>query len=94
MTTHEVARVYETLLSAPGLDDAVRIDMKIPRRQLLIINHILNLPAIGKGSELLQHLDGAFFDGLKELGELLLERSALVEFNKKLMRVGSDVQKS
>jgi hypothetical protein len=94
MTTNEVARVYDTLLSAPGMDDGVRIDMRIPRKQLLLLNHILNLPELSKASELLKHLEGGLFDTLKELGNTFLEKSSLVEFNAKFMNVNHEGTKS
>ncbi|MXN91689.1 hypothetical protein GR160_10670 [Flavobacterium sp. Sd200] len=95
MTTNEVARVYDTLLSAPGMDDAVRIDMKIPRKQLLVLNHILNLPDLSKASELLRHLEsGKLFTELRELGNAFLEKSSLVEFNAKFITVHQENNKS
>lgn len=94
MTTNEVARVYDTLLSAPGMDDAVRIDMKIARKQLLLLNHILNLPELAKASELLQHLEGGYFEALKELGSTFLEKSSLVDFNAKFMTLNQGGNKS
>jgi hypothetical protein len=94
MTTNEVARVYDTLLSAPGMEDAVRIDMKIPRKQLLVLNHILSLPDLSKASELLGHLEGELFAGLRELGKTFLEKSSLVEFNAKFMTVNQEGNKS
>ncbi len=87
MNAEERARVYDTLLSAPGMEDAVRIDMKIPRKQLLVLNHILSLPDLSKASELLKHIDGDLFRGLKELGGAFLEKSSLVEFNAKFINV-------
>lgn len=94
MNAEERARVYDTLLSAPGMDDEVRIDIKIPRKHLLLFNHILGLPQLGQASDILKHIDPGFFETMKELGERFLEKAALKDFNAKFMGVNPEGLKS
>ncbi len=37
MTTSEVAKVYETVLSIPGMNEGVKIDVKINRKAVLLL---------------------------------------------------------
>ncbi|MEO5998950.1 MAG: hypothetical protein ABIN89_19425 [Chitinophagaceae bacterium] len=35
--------IYETLLSSPGMNDAVRIDVKLPRKNVLLLAKVIEL---------------------------------------------------
>ncbi|MFP5439042.1 MAG: hypothetical protein ACLGH8_14775 [Bacteroidia bacterium] len=94
MNADEVARVYDTLLSAPGMDDEVRVDMRILRKQLFLLNHILNLPSLVQASELLKYIDKGFYRDLTELGTKFLDKASLTEFNAKFMNVNPQAPKS
>lgn len=37
MTNEEVGRVFETMLSIPGMNENVKIDLKISRKQVLML---------------------------------------------------------
>ena len=41
LTTNDVAKVYETILSIPGMNDTVKIDLKISRRNVLLLNNVI-----------------------------------------------------
>ena len=43
LTTKDVAMIYETLLSSPGMNDAVRIDVKLPRKNVLLLVKVIEL---------------------------------------------------
>ncbi len=36
LTTNDVARVYDTIMSIPGMNEPVKIDIKISRKNVLI----------------------------------------------------------
>ncbi len=41
LTTNDVAKVYDTILSMPGMNETVKIDLKISRRNVLLLNNVL-----------------------------------------------------
>ena len=43
LSTKDVAMIYETLLSSPGMNDAVRIDVKLPRKNVLLLAKVIEL---------------------------------------------------
>lgn len=38
----DVARIYETVLSIPGMNDNVKINLNIPRKNILLLSRLLN----------------------------------------------------
>lgn len=87
MNAEEKKRVYDTLLSAPGMEDEVRVDIKIRRKHLLLFKHILGLHVLPQASELLKHVDPDFFSAMSELGDKFLEKAGLADFNAKFVSV-------
>jgi len=94
MNADEKKRVYDTLMSAPGMEDEVRVDIKIQRKHLLLFNHILGLGILPQASELLKHVDDGFFGAMKELGGKFLEKAGLADFNAKFISVHEGGDKS
>ncbi len=41
LTTNDVAKVYDTILSIPGMNQTVKIDMRISRKNLLLLNSVI-----------------------------------------------------
>jgi hypothetical protein len=41
LTTNDVAKVYDTILSIPGMNESVKIDMKISRKNVLLLNSVI-----------------------------------------------------
>lgn len=87
ITTNEVAKVYDTVLSIPGMSETVKIDLRISRKNVLLLNHLIN-----KGLALKDDSSGLFGsiseDGLvalKDLSEECLQKAGLVELNQKLI---------
>ena len=37
LTTKDVAVVYETLLSSPGMSELIRVDLKVARKNILML---------------------------------------------------------
>lgn len=89
LTTNDVAKVYDTILSIPGMNETVKIDLKISRRNVLILNSVIQRgltvnDADDKSSNL---LDIAPKDTLQELTNLsddCLKKAGLMELNDKL----------
>ncbi len=60
LTTTDVAKVYDTILSIPGMNETVKIDMKISRKNALLLSRLiergLTLKQDEKPSNLLDNL--------------------------------------
>lgn len=41
MSSTSLETIYETLLSVPGMNDLVKIDLKIPRKTVLLFTEVL-----------------------------------------------------
>ncbi len=41
LTTNDVAKVYDTILSIPGMNETVKINMKILRKNALLLNRLI-----------------------------------------------------
>ena len=41
LTTNDVAKVYDTILSIPGMNETVKIDMRISRKNVLLLNSVI-----------------------------------------------------
>jgi hypothetical protein len=41
LSTNDVAKVYDTILSIPGMNETVKIDLKISRRNVLLLNSVI-----------------------------------------------------
>lgn len=50
MATNVLGTVYETLLCSPGMSEAVRIDVKLNRKAILLLNSIIE-GVVGNGTE-------------------------------------------
>jgi hypothetical protein len=41
LSTDDVAKVYDTILSIPGMNEIVKIDLKITRKNVLLLNRVM-----------------------------------------------------
>ncbi len=41
LTTTDVVRVYDIILSIPGMNETVTIDMRISRKNVLLLNSVI-----------------------------------------------------
>jgi hypothetical protein len=41
LTIDDVAKVYDTILSIPGMNEKVKIDLKVTRKNALLLNRII-----------------------------------------------------
>lgn len=86
---NDVAKIYDTILSIPGMNDDVKVSLKISRKNLLLLNKLIERGLNGKDSEdkSVSVLDTVPKETLQELGEIasqLLNKAGLMEMNEKL----------
>lgn len=88
LTTTDIAQVYDTILSIPGMNDTVKIDMKISRKNVLLLNRVIERGLTVKGDDKSPNILSAVPEPtLKELilfAEDWLEKAGLTELSEKL----------
>ena len=89
LAKNEVAKIYETLLSIPGMNDTVKIPLNISRKNVLLLCKVIDRGLQVKESDekMLALPDIISKDVLKELQALpeeLLEKAGLTEMDQKL----------
>lgn len=87
LTTDDAAQVFDTILSSPGMNDAVKIDLRISRKNVLLLTYVieqgLSEKGAGKGSLFASAPDDAK-EELKLLAEDFLQKAGLAELSEKL----------
>jgi len=87
ITKNEVARVFDTIMSIPGMSESVKIDLKISRKNVLLLSHLIEKGLLLEKDEssLLANITSDGFDELKKLSQECLQKAGLVELNDKLL---------
>ncbi|KGO93646.1 hypothetical protein [Flavobacterium subsaxonicum] len=97
MTTNEEAMVFDTLLSVPGMNDVVKIDLKISRKNVFLLNHVikrgLSTDPEDKDSNLFSNAPEETIKELKDLAYDFLEKAGLVELSEKLSSLSAKDKK-
>ena len=88
LTTTDVARVYDTILSIPGMNETVKIDMKISRKNVLLLNSVikrgLSLKDDDKSTSLLANIPQDSYQELNTFADDCLTKAGLTELSEKL----------
>lgn len=87
-TTNTIAKVFDTVLSIPGMNDNVKIQLSIPRKNVLLLSKVIERGLTVKdNAEENNVLDIAPKETLQELNAIsdeLLRKAGLIEMNEKL----------
>ena len=93
LTTNDVARVYDTILSIPGMNETVKIDLKISRKNVLLLNSViergLTVKDDDKSSNLLNSVPEESLQELKTFASDGLQIAGLIELSEKLNMLGN-----
>lgn len=93
MNASDLKNVYGALLSSPGMNEVVKIDLKISRRVVLLLSQVIEKGLVAKPLEgSFGMKDVASADELVELQKLstdCLEKAGLSELNGKLSALNS-----
>lgn len=87
MTTNVVAQVFDTILSTPGMSEVVKIDLKISRKNVLLLNGVIERGLSAEADEksgLLANVPKEDLQELKILADEALQKAGLVELSEKL----------
>jgi hypothetical protein len=86
---NDLGRIYDTVLSIPGMNENVKLNLQTSRKNLLLLNKLIErgLNAKETDEKSVSILDIVSGETLKELAELsaeLLNKAGLSELNEKL----------
>ena len=89
LTTNDVAKVYDTILSIPGMNETVKIDLKISRKNVLLLNSVIERgltvkDSDDKSSNLLDIVPKETLQELSSLSDDCLKKAGLTELSEKL----------
>lgn len=87
MNANDAAKVFDTILSAPGMSENVKMELKISRKKALLLSSVitrgLSVKDDGKPS-LLDVVSGEELAELNAISEECLQKAGLTELNEKL----------
>jgi hypothetical protein len=91
LNTNDAAIVMDTILSSPGMNEMVKIDFKISRKNVLLLSSVIERGLSGKEDEKNNIIDMVHKESLQELtafsGECL-QKAGLTEMSEKLKALG------
>jgi hypothetical protein len=87
-TTNTIAKVFETVLSIPGMNDNVKIQLSIPRKNVLLLSKVIERGLAGKDVIVDDNILGITpketLEELSAISDELLKKAGLIEMNEKL----------
>lgn len=88
LSEKEVTMLYETIMSAPGMNDAVKLDLRIPRKNVLLLVKVLEKGLQTKPGDALEGLMRAAGENSQEsvqqIGSELLDKAGLSNMHTRL----------
>ena len=82
-----LGKVYETLLCSPGMNEAIKIDVRVSRKSILLLNSViengLNKDG-GQADGLLELVPQEDIIELRSFAEECLKKAGLTELNEKM----------
>lgn len=87
-TTNTIAKVFETILSIPGMNDNVKIQLSIPRKNVLLLSKVIERGLAGgealHDDNILGITSKETLEELNAISDELLKKAGLIEMNEKL----------
>jgi hypothetical protein len=87
MAANVLGKVYETLLCSPGMNEAVKIDVKVNRKAILLLSSVIENSLSKDGGQTQQLLELVPQEDLEELrlfAEECLKKAGLIELSEKI----------
>lgn len=87
ITKNEVAKVFDTVMSIPGMSENVKIDLKISRKNVLLLSHFIEQGLLLEKdtSSLMGNISEEGLLELRSVSQECLQKAGLVELNQKLL---------
>ncbi len=84
----DLTKIYDTVLSIPGMNEIVKIDLRIPRKSVLLLSKVIERGLAVKdkdgSSSMLNSVDEEILKELNTIADELLKRAGLADMNEKL----------
>ncbi len=88
MTNKNLQLVYDTVLSSPGMNETVKIDLRPSRKLVLLLSQIVERGLVVKdGDGIVEAVPEENLTELKDLIEGCMEKAGLTELGKKLKMI-------
>ncbi|TDH17783.1 hypothetical protein EXU57_24910 [Segetibacter sp. 3557_3] len=92
-STNDIENLYDTILSIPGMNDTVKIDIRLSRKNVLLLNKViergLRPNPDDKSTGLFNVVPPDALEQLSIVASDFLERAGLKELNEKLKSFGN-----
>jgi len=89
LSKNDAQMVYETLLTSPGMNEEVKINLRIPRKSVLLLSKLIEAGLTSKGSSdsdgLFAVVDSNTFEEIKTIAVDILGKAGLTETYNKLV---------
>ncbi len=92
LTENDAVQVFDTIMSIPAMNEMVKMDLKISRKNVLLLHNVIERGINeneGSLSMLLKSIPKENTAELKQLSEECLQRAGLAELNQKLSNLGA-----
>ncbi|MCH5598015.1 hypothetical protein [Niabella ginsengisoli] len=90
LNTNDVLKVYDTILSTPGMNDMVKIDLRISRKNILLLSQVIEKGILLKDEKegsLIASVPNDNLEALKTLATECLQKAGLVDLQEKLLQL-------
>lgn len=88
LSEKEVTLLYETIMSAPGMNDALKLDLRIPRKCVLLLVKVIERGLQIKPGDALEGLMQAAgessHESVRQVGSELLNKAGLSDMHSRL----------
>ena len=92
MNTNDAAKMFATILCVPGMNEVVKIDLKISRKNVLLLSTVIERGLTAKDDDKSNLFDSFPKDSLQELTAFstdCLQKAGLTDLNAQLKTLGS-----
>jgi hypothetical protein len=94
LTTNDITQVYDTILSIPGMNDTVKIDLKISRKNVLLLTRVIErglaIKQDDKSSNILNIVPKEILQEFTALADDCLKKAGLTDLSEKLKTLNSE----
>jgi len=94
ITANDAAKVFDTVLSIPGMNETVKMDLKISRKNVLLLSHLIQdgLKIREGSSVLLESISEHGKAELEGLSQECLQKAGLIELHEKLSAISASIK--
>lgn len=85
---NEISKIYETILSVPGMNENVKVNLQTSRKNVLLLSKViergLHPSSVIPNSDIVDIASAESLKEIEEISKQILERSGLMEMNERL----------